>query len=85
MQLAFWSSDSFSSYEVAKAAGGVHYCDAPAYEDEVRRYGFNGGILCDAMQAVWTALACANKSSSIHVELVDYEGNIIKTGDDKED
>ena len=81
MQLAFWSTDSFSSYEVAKAAGGVYTCDAPAYDDEVARYGFNGGILCDAMNAVWAALRCVG-ATGVKAVLIDDNGNPMTFEDD---
>ena len=74
MQLAFWSTDSFSSYEVAKSAGGVYTCDAPADEDEVARWGFTGGILADAMDAVHTALQCVG-ATGVKAVLIDDNGN----------
>lgn len=71
MRLDFWNSNKYSSYEVAKSAGGVCSCDAPAYDDQVDRWGFNGGALCDAMDAVYTALLCAGVAGSVHAVLVD--------------
>lgn len=81
MRLDFWSTDQYSSYEVAKAAGGVYSCDAPAFDDEVDRWGFNGGVLCDAMDAVYTALRCAGVAGTVHAVLVDGD-KIIHNGDD---
>lgn len=81
MRLDFWSTDSYSSYEVAKAAKGVYSCDAPAYDDEVDRWGFNGGVLCDAMQAVHTALKCVGVAGSVQAVLVDGD-KLIHWGDE---
>jgi hypothetical protein len=56
MNIEFWNYDTHKTYEYAKKAGVVSICDAPAYEEEVYEYGFRGGVLCDAMQAIYAVL-----------------------------
>ena len=76
MQLHFFNTDSYKTYEDAKAANAIYSCDAPAFDDEVHRYGFNGGVLCDAMQAVYTALECLGMQKSIDAVLIDGDKRI---------
>jgi len=83
MQLQFWNTEYYKSYGEAKAAEALYVCDAPAHSDEVERWGFNGGVLCDAMQAVIAALDCVGLSGSVDAVLVDGE-NMIRWGTDDE-
>ena len=76
MELHFFSSYLYQTYEDAKAANAIYSCDAPAFDDEVYRYGFNGGVLCDAMQAVITALKCIGMQGSIDAVLIDGDKRI---------
>ena len=77
MKLHFWNVDNHETYAAAFATGEYYECNAPAYEDEVDRWGFNGGILCDAMQAITTALDCVGMGGSINAALV-IDGKVIK-------
>lgn len=81
MQLHFWSTDSYTSYDEAKASNGIYRCDAPVDPDQFHSWGFDGGILCDAMQAVWTALDCVGMARSVKVVLVDGD-KIYHEGDE---
>ena len=70
MELHFWNSEIYQSYDDAKSAGALFKCEAPAFDDEVHRYGFSGGVLCDAMQAVSTAARCLGMSGALNAALV---------------
>ena len=84
MKLHFWNCELYPSYAEAKQAGALHECDAPAHEDEFYRWGWNGGALADAMQALVTALGCLNVSNYVDAVLVDGE-NIYHWGDENHD
>ena len=44
-------------------------------------WGFEGGMLCDAMQAITTVLRCLGKSGSIDAVIVDGDQVIAKWKD----
>jgi hypothetical protein len=73
MHLHFYNTQDYPTYEAAKEAGAVFICDAPAYEEEVEKWGFYGGALCDAMQAVICALRAAG-SGPRHIDAVLFDG-----------
>jgi hypothetical protein len=73
MTLHFYNATRHASYEAADAAQEVFVCEAPASEDQVASWGFNGGILCDAMNAVQAALQCAGFTDSMNAVL--FEGH----------
>jgi hypothetical protein len=81
MEIHFWNREIYPTYAEAKAAGALHECDAPAHEDEFHRYGWRGGALADAMQALVTALTCLNVEAYLDAVLVDGE-NIYHWGDE---
>ena len=83
MELHFYNMDNSISYEEAKAADALFTCDAPAHESEVDRWGFDGGALCDAMQAVVAALRCTGMTGILDAVLVGDDGEVIaKWSDD---
>jgi hypothetical protein len=82
MKLHFYNATRYASYEEAKAANDVHVCEAPADEDQVDSWGFDGGILCDAMQAVNTALECAGFKDKMEAVLFDGDTRICAWGDE---
>lgn len=72
MEMHFWNRDHYKTFEDAKSSGALYTCDAPLDEDQFDRWGFEGGILCDAMQAVFAALRCAGVSiTSIEATITD--------------
>jgi hypothetical protein len=84
MQLHFYNTEQYPTYEAAKDAGAIFKCDAPMDEDQFDNWGFDGGILCDAMQAVDAALRCVGKSGIIDAVLVD-RGTVIKAWSEEEE
>lgn len=81
--LHFYNDEIYTSYDDAKAAGAVHICDAPAYEEEVEKWGFYGGALCDAMQAVQAALKAVGQTGAVEAVLFDGDKIIKKWSDDQ--
>lgn len=84
MELHFWNTDNYVTYEEAKAASAIFRCDAPAYDSEVEQWGFNGGALCDAMQAVITALRCVGAQGTLDAVVVERGKVIAHWGEDDE-
>jgi len=70
MELHFYNREYHPTYDAAKKAGAIYICEAPLDEDQFDRWGFEGGILADAMQAVYTALECANMHTYITAVVV---------------
>jgi hypothetical protein len=81
--LHFFNGTRFESYEAADKAGAVFVCEAPAYDSEVEKWGFRGGVLCDAMQAVQAALECAGFTDSMEAVLFDGKNRICAWGDEE--
>jgi hypothetical protein len=82
MMLHFYNATRFASYEEASAARQVYVCEAPAHESEVDSWGFNGGTLCDAMNAVQAALQCAGFTDSLEAVLFDGDTRLMAWSDD---
>jgi hypothetical protein len=82
LYLHFYNKTKFETYEAAKEAGAVVICEAPAHEDQVNSWGFYGGALCDAMQAVQAALKCAGVTDSLDAVLFDCETRILAWSDE---
>ncbi|KPK13957.1 MAG: hypothetical protein AMJ56_00480 [Anaerolineae bacterium SG8_19] len=80
LTLHFYNSVKFETYAKAKEAGAVKICEAPAHDSEVERWGFYGGALCDAMQAIQTALAVAGASGTIEAVLFDGDNYVASWG-----
>lgn len=80
--LHFYNRSTYPTYEAAKADGAVYVCEAPADESQVDSWGFNGGILCDAMNAVQAALQCAGFTDSMEAVLFDGDTRLIAWSDD---
>ena len=80
--LHFYNGTRHASYEAAEAAHEVYICDAPADEDQVYKWGFNGGILCDAMEAVQAALECAGFTDSMEAVLFDGKTRLCVGGEE---
>lgn len=78
MELHFFNSDVYPTYEAAKADKAIYKCDAPLDEDQFDQWGWDGGILCDAMQAVQAALECVNMHTKVEIVLVD-RGKVVGT------
>jgi hypothetical protein len=72
LMLHFYNATRHASYEAAEAAREVYVCEAPADEDQVDSWGFDGGILCDAMQAINTALQCAGFTDRMEAVLFSH-------------
>jgi hypothetical protein len=73
LYLHFYNRTKYASLDDAKAANAVVICEAPAHESEVDSWGFDGGTLCDAMQAVNAVLKCAQVKDSFDAVL--FEGS----------
>lgn len=84
MKIQFYNRDSFATFKEALESNAVYGCDTPVYEDEVERWGFNGGALCDVMQAVYAALSCAGVDDLI-VAVLTKNGKVILRNDDEEE
>ena len=84
MEMHFYNREYYPTYEAAKEAGAIYSCDAPLCEDQFDQWGFRGGILADAMQAVYAALECANMQTYISAVVVDG-GKVIKEWGDEDE
>jgi len=73
LYLHFYNRTKYVSLDEAQAANAVVICEAPADADQVNSWGFDGGALCDAMQAVNAALECAKVTDSFDAVL--FEGS----------
>ena len=82
LYLHFYNKTKFETYEAAKEAGAVVICEAPAHEDQVNSWGFYGGALCDAMQAVNAALICAGVTDSFDAVLFDRDTRLMDWSDE---
>jgi hypothetical protein len=82
LYLHFYNRTRFESYEAAKKAKAVFICEAPADVGQVDSWGFDGGILCDAMQAVNAALQCAEFTDSLEAVLFEESFRLMAWSDE---
>jgi hypothetical protein len=82
LYLHFYNRTKYASLEEAKAADAVVICEAPADESQVDSWGFNGGFLCDAMQAVNAALKCAGVTDSFDAVLFEESFRLMAWSDE---
>ena len=82
LYLHFYNRTKYASLDEANAANAVVICEAPAFESEVDAWGFNGGTLCDAMQAVYAALKCAGVTDSFDAVLFDGSTRLMAWSDE---
>ena len=82
LYLHFYNRTKYASLDEAKAANAVVICEAPADEDQVDLWGFDGGILCDAMQTVNAVLECAQVNDSFDAVLFDGSTRLMAWSDD---
>jgi hypothetical protein len=80
--LHFYNKTKFETYEAAKEAGEVVICEAPADEDQVDSWGFDGGVLCDAMQVVNAVLKCAKVTDCFDAVLFDRDTRLMAWSDE---
>lgn len=80
MELHFWNTKNYPVYEDAVKAKAIFICDGPAIEWEVANWGFQGGFLCDTMQAIQCAFKAAGVSTSdIDCVVFDDDGQSMGT------
>lgn len=77
MMMHFWNNGQFETFEAAKEAKALHTCDAPLSEDEFDSWGWEGGVLCDAMQAVYNALRAAGIPHSVVNATITDRGTVV--------
>jgi hypothetical protein len=77
MMIHFWNNGQFETFEAAKEAGALFTCDAPLSENEFDSWGWEGGILCDAMQAVYHALRAAGIPHSLVNATITDRGTVV--------
>ena len=60
MKMHIWNKTIYPTYGDAKIHGALYECEVDAELEDVRRYGFNCGVIADAMEIVVAALNCFN-------------------------
>lgn len=77
MMMHFWNNKQFETFEAAKAAKALHTCDAPICETQYDDWGWEGGILADAMQAVYEALRAAGVPNAVVNATLTDRGTVV--------